>query len=56
MKLPIKEVPRLFLAKHSFNFKKVNFKVAVTELYPRIPLEVVAEPLESAGVHLGTIA
>ena len=36
---PINEVPRLFLTKrYSVNLEKsASFKVAVTEMYPRIP-------------------
>jgi hypothetical protein len=34
----IKQLPLLFLTKHySFNFKKVNYKVAFTEMYPQSP-------------------
>jgi hypothetical protein len=49
--LPITEVPRLLLTKlYSFNWKiknSLNFKVAITELYPQIPWELVVDPLES---------
>jgi len=52
---PIKEVPRLFLTKHyTFHFKKVNFKVAITEMYPRISWELVGDPLGSTEHTLGT--
>jgi len=34
--------------------KKTNFKVAITEKYPRIPCELVADPLGSADHTLGT--
>jgi hypothetical protein len=46
-KSPIKVVPQLFLTKHyAFNLKKVvNFKVVITEMYPRMPWELVADPL-----------
>jgi hypothetical protein len=33
--------------------KKVNFKVAMTELYPQIIWELVADPLGSAEHTLG---
>ena len=33
---------------------KVNIKEAITEMYPRIPWEVVADTLESAEHILGT--
>jgi hypothetical protein len=38
-KSPIKEIQRLFLTKYwSLNLKKlINFKVAITEMYQRIP-------------------
>jgi hypothetical protein len=32
----------------------VNFKVAVTEVYPWVPWELVADPLGSSAHNLGT--
>jgi len=34
--------------------KKANFKVAITEMYPRISWELVADPLGSKEHTLGT--
>jgi len=39
-----------------FNLKIVNFKSAITEMYPRIPLELVANPMGSAEHTSGTTA
>ena len=33
--------------------KKTNFKVAITEKYPRIPCELVADPLGTRVPHFG---
>jgi len=29
----------------------INFKVGITEMYPRIPWKLIADRLESAGAH-----
>jgi hypothetical protein len=50
----IKEVAQLFLTKHySFN-KKINLKVAIIEMYPRLPWELEANPFGSAEHTVGT--
>jgi hypothetical protein len=43
----------IILKKHYF-FNLKNFKVVITEKYPRIPWELVADPLGSADHTLGT--
>ena len=50
----LKKFLELLSTEHrSFNLKKsVNFKVAITEMFPRIPQELVAEPLVSADQTL----
>jgi hypothetical protein len=54
---PIKEFPRLFLTKiMPLIRKQVNFKVAIIEMYPRIPWELVADPLGSTEHSMGTTA
>jgi len=45
---------RLFLTKHYLLKKYVNFRVAVTEMYPRILWKMVADPLGSVDHTLGT--
>ena len=53
---PIKEILQLFLMKHyTHNFKKlVNFKVAIKEMYKRIPWQLDALPSRSVAHTLGT--
>ena len=53
--LPIKTVRQLILTKHhSLNLKKkVKFKVPITEMYPRILWEQLADHLRSAEHTLG---
>jgi len=44
----------IILTKHySFN-KKTNFNIAITEKYPQIPWELIADPLGSMDHTLGT--
>jgi hypothetical protein len=53
----IQEVLRLILSKHdTFNFKKVSFKAAITEMQPRISWELVSDTLGSVEHTLGTMA
>jgi hypothetical protein len=45
-----------YLKNRFFNQKVSNIKVAITEMYPRISSELVADPLESEGIsraHFG---
>ena len=50
---PIEDIPRLFVTKQHSIQKQVDCKVDITEMYPRISWELVADPLGSAEHTLG---